>query len=112
MFHGSSLLFIVVCKIWDFFFKEAFIVILVLKYFFKIQFIVAIVKIFLVVLGLSCCARVFSSCSKRGLLFIAGLRRHCSGFSCYKAQVQVHRCSYSTACGIFLNQGSNPSPLH
>ena len=26
--------------------------------------------------------------------------------------VVAHRLSYSTACGIFLDQGSNPSPLH
>ena len=37
MFHGFSLLFIVVCKIWDCFLKEALLSFFVLKYFFKIK---------------------------------------------------------------------------
>ena len=35
-------------------------------YFFKI-----IIYLFLAALGLSCCARVFSSCGEQGLLFVA-----------------------------------------
>ena len=42
--------------------------------------------IYLTVLGL-CCTRVFSSCSKQGLLSSCGMRAsHCSGFSCFRAQ--------------------------
>ena len=45
---------------------------------------------------------------------------HCSGFSCCGAQALqcegsvsvAHGLSCSKACGIFPDQGSNPSPLH
>ena len=45
---------------------------------------------------------------------------HCSGFSFCGAQalgvqasvVVVHGLSCSVACGMFLDQGSNPRPLH
>ena len=39
--------------------------------FFFYKFIYLFTYLFLAVLGLRCCARVFSSCSERGLLFIA-----------------------------------------
>ena len=71
-------------------------------------------------LGLRCCVRAFSSCGKRGLLFTA-----VSGFSLQwllllqsmgsrhaGSVVVVHGLSCSAACGIFLDQGSNPCPLH
>ena len=71
-------------------------------------------------LGLRCCARAFSSCGERGLLFTA-----VSGFSLQwllllqsmgsrhaGSVVVVHGLSCSAACGIFLDQGSNPCPLH
>ena len=72
------------------------------------------------VLGPRLCARAFSSCGKRGPLFIAvrgpltitaslvgstGSRRAGSA-------VVAHGPSCSTACGIFPDQGSNPCPLH
>ena len=71
-------------------------------------------------LGLRFCARAFSSCGKRGPLFIAvrgpltiaaslvgttGSRRAGS-------VVVAHGPSCSAACGIFPDQGSNPCPLH
>ena len=63
-------------------------------------------------LGLHCCTWAFSSCSTWA--------SHCSGFSCCKAWapgcvgsvVVAHRLSCPVACGIFLEQGSNPCPLH
>ena len=71
-------------------------------------------------LGLRFCARAFSSCGKRGPLFIAvggpltiaaslvgstGSRRAGS-------VVVAHGPSCSAACGILPDQGSNPCPLH
>ena len=56
-----------------------------------------------------------------GLLSGCGAQAsHCGGFSCSRAQalghvgsvVVAHRSSCSVAIGIFLNQGSNPCPLH
>ena len=77
--------------------------------------------LFLAVLGLRCCAGFFSSCSEWGLLSGCGAwASHCRGFSWCGAQALgartslavVHRISYSTACGIFLAQGSNWCPSH
>ena len=76
--------------------------------------------IFLAVLGLRFYARAFSSCGKRGPLFIAvcgpftvaaslvgstGSRRAAS-------VVVAHGPSCSAACGILPDQGSNPCRLH
>ena len=64
---------------------------------------------------------LFSSCSDRGLLSgCSGRASHCGGFSCCGAGalgatasvVVVFGFSCPTACGIFLDQGSNPWPLH
>ena len=68
------------------------------------------------------CERTFSSYGQRGLL------SRCSGFSCCETQalgarasvvatlwgsvVETRGLSCSLACGIFLDQGSNPCPLH
>ena len=72
------------------------------------------------VLCLRFCARAFSSCGKRGPLFIAvrgpltiaaslvgstGSRRAGS-------VIVAHAPSCSAACGLFPDQGSNPCPLH
>ena len=70
------------------------------------------IYLFLAALGLCCCAQAFSSCGKRA--------SHCGGSSCCRARalgawaslVVSHGLSFSTACGIFLGQGSNPYPLH
>ena len=77
--------------------------------------------------------RLFSSCSKRGLLSSCGAQAsHCSGFSCCIARalgawasvveaprlqsagpvVGVKWLSCSVACGIFPDKGSNPCFLH
>ena len=84
-------------------------------------------------LGLCCCMQAFSSCSEWGLLFVAvhGLLIVVA-FLCCGAQalgvwalvvvapglystgsvVVAHGLSCSAACGIFLDQGLNPCPLH
>ena len=76
---------------------------------------------YLFIFGLHCCMWAFSTCSKQGILSHCGARAsHCSGFSCCGARalghsgsvVVVHGLSCSKACGIFLAQGSNPSPLY
>ena len=62
-------------------------------------------------LSLAAASRGYSSCSAQA--------SHCGGFSCYRARalecgsvVAELRLSCPRACGIFLDQGSNPSPLH
>ena len=89
--------------------------------------------LFLVVLGLCCCAWAFSSCGKWGLISSYSVRTsHCNGFSYCKAQelgmqaslvvacrlqstgcrAQANGLSYPMACGIFPDQGLNSHPLH
>ena len=79
------------------------------------------IYLFLAVLGLHCCMWAFSSCSKRGLLFIAvsGLliavdslvEEH--GVLGARASVAVaQELSCSEARGIFPDQRLNPCPLH
>ena len=90
-------------------------------------------NLFLAALGLCCFAWVFSSCSEWGLLLVV-LSGHWSGISCCEAyslstwaSVVVARglsCfmaflhqplasfSFLIKCGIFLDRGSNPCPLH
>ena len=74
------------------------------------------VYLFLAALGLCCCMQAFSSCSERGC---SSLR--CARFSLWwlhvlwstgPSVVVVHGLNYPVACGIFLDQGSNPYPLH
>ena len=48
--------------------------------------IVGLSYLFMVALGLCCCARAFSACSERGLLSSCGAWTYCSGFSDRKAQ--------------------------
>ena len=92
------------------------------------------------VLGLHCCVKFFSSCGKWGLLSSCSEQTfHGSGFSYCgawalghagfvrcgtwaqypwllnsRAQAldEMHGVSCSMACGIFLDQGSNPCLLH
>ena len=96
--------------------------------------------LFLAVLGLGFCVRAFSSCSKWGLLLVAvhrllitvaslvvehRLQVHrlqqlwhtgsvvvACGLQSTASVVVAHRLSCSAVCGIFLDQGSNPCPLH
>ena len=72
-------------------------------------------------LALHWCIWPFSSCSEQGLLSNCGVwASHCSGFYSPRAQaldpwswvVVVHRLSCPVACGIFLDQGLSPCPLH
>ena len=81
------------------------------------------------VLGLRFCARAFSSCGKRGPLFMlrqAGATLHCGAWASHYrslllrntgsrragSAIVAHGPSHSAACGIFPDQGSNPCPLH
>ena len=75
------------------------------------------------VLGLRFCARAFSSCGKRGPLFIAvrgSLTIAASLVAEHRLETRrLGNCgsrllcpSCSAACGIFPDQGSNPCPLH
>ena len=95
--------------------------------------------LFLAVLGLRCCTRAFSSCGKRGLLFVVvrgfliavasrcgaqalgvrasvvvarGLSSVARGLQSAGSVVVAHGLSCSVPCGIFPDQGSNPCPLH
>ena len=78
------------------------------------------VSLFLAALGLCCCMQAFSHCSERGSLHCGAQASHSGGFSCCGAQawsslaavIVVHGLNYSVACGISLNQGSDPYPLH
>ena len=73
------------------------------------------IYLFLAVLCLRFCARAFSSCGKRGPLFIAvrgPLLLQSTGSRCAGSVIVAHGPSCSTACGIFPDQGSNPCPLH
>ena len=98
----------------------AFHLIMMRLFLFLFFFLVLFIYLFLSVLGLRFCARAFSSCGKRGPLFIAvrgsltiaaslvgstGSRRAGS-------VIVAHGPSCSVACGIFPDQGSNPCPLH
>ena len=68
----------------------------------------------------SFCARAFSSCGKRGPLFIAvhgplTIVASLVGSTDSRRAGSVsvaHGPSCSAACGIFPDQGSNPCPLH
>ena len=67
------------------------------------------------VLGLRFCARAFSSCGKRGPLFIAvrgPLLLRSTGSRRAGSVIVAHGPSCSAACGILPDQGSNPCPLH
>ena len=79
-----------------------------------ILFIYLFIYLFMAVLGLRFCGRAFSSCGKRGPLFIA-VR---GPLIIVASLVAEHRLqsrrlsSCSAACGIFPDQGWNPCPLH
>ena len=61
-----------------------------------------LIYLFLVALGLRCCAQAFSSCSEWGLLFVVVHRLliHCGGFSCCGAQAVGVRASVVVAHGL------------
>ena len=104
---------------------------------FQVYFLkhILLFNLFLAVLGLQCCVWAFSRSIEqgyspiavRGLLIAAAspvvehrLQGACSGLSCRGAQapgcvgsvVVSHGLSCPAVCGIFLDQGSNPCPLH
>ena len=95
-------------------------------FFLNFQFLKIFWNLFLAVLGLCCCAWAFSSCSERGLLFVAVCRllivmaslvaEHRLQVrrlrSCGSRALERRLSSCFVACGIFLDQGSNPCPLH
>ena len=84
-------------------------------------FFLIFIYLFMAVLGLRFCARAFSSCGKRGPLLIAvrrpliiaaSLLLWSTGSRRTGSVIVAHGPSYSAACGIFPDQGSNPCPLH
>ena len=80
-----------------------------------LSFLFLINLFILAVLGLHFRARAFSSCGKRGSLFIAvcgPLLLRSTGSRRAGSVVVAHGPSCSPACGIFPDQGSNPCPLH
>ena len=71
--------------------------------------------------GFCCCAQTLCSWGKQGLLSRYSVwASHCGGVSCCRAWVPcawasvvvVPRLDCPKACGLFLDQGSNPCPLH
>ena len=83
-------------------------------------FIYTFIYLFLAALGLHCCARAFSSCGERGLLFgavrglLIAVASYCGAraLGARASVVVAHGLSCSLACGIFPDQGLNPCPLH
>ena len=78
-------------------------------------FLILFIYLFMAVLGLRFCARAFSSCSKRGPLFIAvhgPLLLRSTGSRRAGLAIVAHGPSRSAACGTLPDQGSNPCPLH
>ena len=73
------------------------------------------IYLFLAVLGLRFCARAFSSCGKRGPLFIA-VRGPLTIADSLVGEHRLSSCGSRAqllpACGIFPDQGSNPCPLN
>ena len=76
-------------------------------------------NLFMAVLGLHFCVRAFSSCSKRGPLFITvrgplsrPLLLRSTGSGRAGSVVVAYGPSCSAAFGIFPDQGSNLCPLH
>ena len=72
-------------------------------------------------MGLHCFTQAFSSCSEQGLLSSCSVQASdCGGFSCFRALAQsawvsvavAYGLSCLVACRIFLDQGSDPCPLH
>ena len=89
-------------------------------FFFFNTFIYLFIYLFLAVLGLCFCARAFSSCGKWGhsslrcvgLSLSRPLLLRSTGSRRAGSVVVARGPSCSAACGIFLDQGSNPCPLH
>ena len=77
-----------------------------------LHFLYDFLFIYLAASGLCCCVWAFSRCGVQS--------SHGGGCSCCGAQalghmisvLLAHRLSCAVACEIFLDQGSNPCPLH
>ena len=91
-----------------------------LVFFFFFFLVNLFIYLFVDVLGLSFCARAFSSCGERG-----HSSSRCAGLSLSRplllrstssrragSVVVAHGPSRSAACGIFPDRGTNPCPLH
>ena len=92
---------------------------LIFYYFFFFKVFIYLFILFMAVLGLRFCARAFSSCGKRGPLFIAvrgplsrPLSLQSTGSRRAGSAIVAHGPSCSAACGILPDQGSNPYPPH
>ena len=75
-------------------------------------FLLLFIYLFMAVLGPRFCTRAFSSCGKRGPLFIAVcgplLCIWSTGSRCAGSVIVAHGPSCSTACGIFPRPGLEP----
>ena len=58
------------------------------------------IYLFMAVLGLRCCARVFFSCGEQGLLCCGVRASHCHGFSCCGARALGVQASVVVACEL------------
>ena len=65
----------------------------------SLLFLKNFIYLFLAALGLHCCAQAFSSCGKRGLLFVARTS-HRGGFSCCGAWALGAQASVVAARGL------------
>ena len=104
--------------------KMQFSLLFKLLYMVEVLCIQIFYHLFLAALVLRCCLWAFASCGEQGLLFLCGIRLLVAVASVASLVVQhrlqgirgsvvvVHRLSGPTACGIFLDQGSNPCPLY
>ena len=87
----------------------------IFSFFFFLNLILFTLFIYFGCVGSSFRARAFSSCSKRGPLFIAvrgPLLLRSTGSRRAGSVIVAHGPSCSAACGIFSDQGSNPCSLH
>ena len=83
---------------------------------------ISLLLFILVVLGFHCYAEAYPSCNEWGILSHCGVwASDCIGFSCCRAWalecmvgsvVVALGLSCSEACGMFLDKGLNPYPLH
>ena len=84
------------------------------------DFFLNLLILLLSALGLRCFVQAFSNCRERGLVFIAvcGFLTEAAslaaehGLWSVGSVVIAHRLCCSAACGITLDQGWNPCPLH
>ena len=70
------------------------------------------IYLFLAVLGLPCCAGAFSSCSERGLIFVATCGLLVAVLLLWAQALGHGLSSCPSPCGNMVDQGWNPCPQH